>query len=347
MESALTIAAGRPARVSFSASESTSADLPLALGPAISTARASPILPASNSMHHVLTLIAAKAKTPLLPEIVLALANALATGGVSPGPADWLAEGEACDIPFEGEQAAAAALARGVIGDRAIDIGIVATAGRRKKLLIADMDSTMIGQECIDELAAEIGAGETVAAITQKAMRGEIAFRPALRERVALLKGLPVTNVKKVLAQRITLMPGGRTLVRTMADNGAYTALVSGGFTAFAGPIASRLGFDEFRANTLNHENGRFTGTLAEPILGRDAKLARLRSLIAEHGLDRRQVLAVGDGANDLAIIRHAGLGVAFHAKPALEAQADVAIRHGDLSALLYLQGYRREEFVG
>jgi len=297
-------------------------------------------------MHHVLTLIAAKAKTPLSPKIVSALASALAAGGVSPGPADWLAKGEACDIPFAGERAAAAELARGVIGDRAIDIGIVATGGRRKKLLIADMDSTMIGQECIDELAAEIGLGETVAAITQRAMRGEIAFKPALRERVALLKGLPVTSVEKVLAQRITLTPGGRTLVRTMAANGAYASLVSGGFTAFAGPIAGRLGFDEFRANALNHENGLFTGTVAEPILDRDAKLARLRALIAEHGLDRHQVLAVGDGANDLAIIRLAGLGVAFHAKPALEAEANVAIRHGDLTALLYLQGYRQDDFV-
>ncbi len=301
-------------------------------------------------MNHVLTLIAAKAKTPLSPEIVSALTSALAGGGVSPGPGDWLAAGEACDIPFAGEPGTAASLARGVIGERAIDFGaidfgIVATAGRRKKLLIADMDSTMIGQECIDELAAEIGLGETVAAITEKAMRGEIAFKPALRQRVALLKGLPVTSVETVLAQRITLMPGGRTLVRTMAANGAYASLVSGGFTAFAGPIAGRLGFDEFRANTLNHENGLFTGTVAEPILGRDAKLARLRELIAGRGLDRHQVLAVGDGANDLAMIRHAGLGVAFHAKPALEAQADVAIRYSDLTALLYLQGYRREEF--
>lgn len=297
-------------------------------------------------MSNVLTLIAAKAKTPLTADIVSAVGNALAAGGVSPGPADWLAEGEACDIPFAGERAAAADLARGVIGDRAIDVGIVATAGRRKKLLIADMDSTMIGQECIDELAVEIGAGEIVAAITQKAMRGEIAFRPALRQRVALLKGLPVTTVDKVLSERITLTPGGRTLVRTMRANGAYASLVSGGFTAFAGPIAGRLGFDEFRANALNHENGRFTGTIAEPILGRDAKHARLHDLIAAHGLDRTQTLTVGDGANDLAMIRLAGLGVAFHAKPRVEAEADVAIRHGDLTALLYLQGYRRDEFV-
>ncbi len=263
-----------------------------------------------------------------------------------PGPADWLAEDGACDIPFEGKKAAAMDLARDIIADHAIDIGAVEAAGRRKKLLIADMDSTMIGQECIDELAGEIGAGEIVAAITQKVMRGDIAFEPALRERVALLKGLAVETVDKVLSERITLTQGGRTLVRTMRANGAYTALVSGGFTAFAGPIAGRLGFDEFRANALIHENGRFTGTLAEPILGRDAKLARLHDLIAEHALDRAGTLAVGDGANDLAMIGFAGLGVAFCAKPAVEAEADVAIRHADLTALLYLQGYRRSEFV-
>ena len=241
----------------------------------------------------------------------------------------------------------AADLARGVIAGRAIDVGIVATAGRRKKLLIADMDSTMIGQECIDELAVEIGVGEIVAAITKKAMSGEIAFRPALRQRVALLKGLPAETVDKVLSERITLTPGGRTLVRTMRANGAYASLVSGGFTAFAEPIAGRLGFDEFRANALNHENGLFTGTVAEPALGGDAKRTRLQDLTAERGLDGTNTLAVGDGANDLAMIRLAGLGVAFHAKPAVEAEADVAIQHGDLTALLYLQGYRREEFAG
>lgn len=297
-------------------------------------------------MNHVLTLIAAKAKTPLTADIVAAIANALAAGGVSPGPADWLAESEACDIPFDGEKAAATDLARAAIAGRAIDVGIVATAGRRKKLLIADMDSTIIDQECIDELAAEIGAGEIVAAITQKAMRGEIAFRPALRQRVALLNGLPVETVDKVLSERITLTQGGQTLVRTMRANGAYASLVSGGFTAFAEPVAGRLGFDEFRANRLDHENGLFTGTVTEPALGGDAKRARLHELIAERGLDGASTLAVGDGANDLAMIRLAGLGVAYHAKPAVEAEADVAIQHGDLTALLYLQGYRREEFV-
>ncbi|HSG95857.1 MAG TPA: phosphoserine phosphatase SerB [Afifellaceae bacterium] len=297
-------------------------------------------------MNLVLTLIAAKAKTPLTADIVSAVNGALAAGGVTPGPADWLAEDEACDIYFDGEKAAESDLAHGVIAGRAIDFGIVPAARRRKQLLIADMDSTMIGQECIDELAAEIGAGETVAAITEQAMRGDIAFRPALRQRAALLEGLPVTAVDKVLAERITLTQGGATLVATMRANGAYASLVSGGFTAFAEPIAGRLGFDEFRANRLEHENGLFTGAVAEPALGRDAKRARLTDLIAERGLAGAGTLAVGDGANDLAMIRLAGLGVAFHAKPAVEVEADAAIRHGDLTALLYLRGYRREEFV-
>jgi len=274
------------------------------------------------------------------------VSSAVVSGGVAPGPADWLSEDEACDIPFEGENVGVGEIARGIVGQYPIDVGIVPVAGRRKALLVADMDSTMIGQECIDELAAEIGAGESVAAITQKAMRGEIAFRPALRERVALLKGMPVGTVGKVLAERITLTPGGRTLVATMRANGAYASLVSGGFTAFAEPLAARLGFDEFRANELNHENGVFTGTVAEPALGSDAKRARLRDLTAGRGLDQTSTLAVGDGANDLAMIRAAGLGVAFHAKPAVEAEANVAIRHGDLTALLYLQGYRRKDFV-
>ena len=297
-------------------------------------------------MTHVLTLIAAKAKTLLTSEIVAAVANALAASGIASGQTDWLAQGEACDIPFEGDKAAAAALARGIVAGRAIDVGAVALTGRRKMLLLADMDSTMIAQECIDELAVEIGAGEIVAAITERAMRGETAFRPALRQRAALLKGLQVSTVDKVLAERITMTPGGRALVATMRANGAYASLVSGGFNTFAGPVASRLGFDDFRANTLNQENGLFTGTVIEPVLGCAAKHDRLRELIGERGLDRTDTLAVGDGANDMAMIGAAGLGVAFHAKPVVEAGADIAIRHCDLTVLLFVQGYRREEFV-
>jgi phosphoserine phosphatase len=219
-------------------------------------------------------------------------------------------------------------------------------AHRRKKLLIADMDSTMIRQECIDELAAEIGAGEQVAAITARAMRGEIAFEPALRERVALLAGLPVATIGKVIAERIRLMPGARELVATMKAHGARTALVSGGFTAFTGPIAAMIGFDEHRANLLETAGDVLAGTVREPILGRQAKLEALLELRTRLALAPDDTLAVGDGANDLDMLGAAGLGVALHAKPKVAEAADVRIDHGDLTALLYLQGYAREEFA-
>ena len=229
-----------------------------------------------------------------------------------------------------------------------VDVALVPAAGRRKRLLIADMDSTLIEQECLDELAGALGLKEKVSAITERAMRGEIAFEPALRERVALLRGLPAAEtVERVLRNQITLMPGGKTLVATMRANGAYAALVSGGFTAFTGPISRGLGFDEHRSNTLlEKEDGRLTGAVAEPILGREAKLAALEELIGAKALDRSQTLAVGDGANDLAMLGAAGLGVAFRAKPAVAEAAHVRIDHGDLTALLYLQGYAESEFV-
>jgi phosphoserine phosphatase len=217
---------------------------------------------------------------------------------------------------------------------------------RRKKLLVADMDSTLIEDECLDELAAEIGMRDEAAAITERAMRGEIAFEPALRERVALLKDLPTDVVAKLLSQRIKIMPGAVTLVATMRKHGAHTMLVSGGFTAFAGPIAERIGFHEHRANTLLFEKGGFTGRVAEPILGREAKEQTLRGLTAALGLDPEETLAVGDGANDIGMVRRAGLGVAYRAKPALRAAAAAAIDHADLTGLLFLQGYRREEFA-
>ena len=208
-----------------------------------------------------------------------------------------------------------------------------------------DMDSTMIRQECIDELAAEAGVGGAVAAVTARAMNGELDFPTALRERVAHLRGLPETAVAEVLARRVTLMPGGRELVATMRARGAWTMLVSGGFTAFAGPIGARLGFDEARANVLLAEGGRLTGAVAEPILGRDAKAEALRDACAARGLEPSDALAVGDGANDLAMLDLAGMGVALHAKPVVQAGARLRVNHGDLSALLFLQGYRRDEF--
>jgi phosphoserine phosphatase len=218
--------------------------------------------------------------------------------------------------------------------------------GRRKKLFLADMDSTMIGEECIDELADFVGLKADVAAITERAMRGEMQFEAALRERVALLKGLPISVVDKVLAKRITPTPGGRELVMTMRANGAYTCLISGGFTVFTKAVADMLGFQENRGNTLQVEDGKLSGRAAEPIVGREAKLATLIELREAFGYDNLDTLVVGDGANDLGMIQQAGLGVAYHAKPVVAAAAAAQIDHGDLTALLYAQGYRREEFV-
>jgi phosphoserine phosphatase len=227
-----------------------------------------------------------------------------------------------------------------------IDILVQPAATRRKALFLADMDSTMIGQECIDELAAYVGLKEKVSGITERAMRGEIAFEPALRERVALLRGVPLSVVDEIIAQRITLTAGGRELVATMRANGGHTALVSGGFTVFTGPLGAAIGFDEHRSNTLLTSDGVLNGEVAEPILGKQAKLDALLELRQSHGLAPIQTLAVGDGANDLAMLGEAGLGVAFRAKPAVAAAADARLDHADLTALLYAQGYRGAEIV-
>jgi phosphoserine phosphatase len=228
----------------------------------------------------------------------------------------------------------------------AIDVVVQPQANRRKKLFLADMDSTMIGQECIDELADFVGLKAHVAAITERAMRGEIAFAPALRERVALLKGLPVKTIDDVIAKRITLTPGARALVATMRANGAYTCMVSGGFTLFTTRIAAMIGFDETRANTLKLDGDKFAGSVVEPIFGRETKRATLIELRARRALGKADTLVAGDGANDMDMIAEAGLGVAYHAKPVVAAAAPARIDHGDLTALLYVQGYRKEEFV-
>jgi len=267
----------------------------------------------------------------------------------SPGAAQWLFHEVAVDIPFTGSDDIRQIenRLREARGDLPIDIVVQPKAFRRKKLFLADMDSTMIGQECIDELADFAGLKAHVAGITERAMRGEIEFEPALRERVALLKGMPVSVVDEVLAKRITPTPGGRELVMTMRAHGAYTCLISGGFTLFTNAVAAMIGFQENRANELLVADGKLTGEVREPILGRAAKLATLIELRESFDLDNLETLVVGDGANDLGMIQDAGLGVAYRAKPAVAAAAAARIDHGDLTALLYAQGYRRDEFVG
>ena len=261
---------------------------------------------------------------------------------------DWLDDGVACDLvlPAGAERGATTELLRDLLATVPVDIVVHDPATRRKKLLIADMDSTMIDQECIDELADEIGIKEHVAAITARSMNGEIAFEPALRERVALLKGLPEKVIGEIIDKRITLASGGPALVATMRANGAWTALVSGGFDAFTTRIAEMLGFQENHANRLVVEDGKLTGLVAEPILGRADKAKSLRDIARRLGIAPTDALAVGDGANDLDMLAIAGLGVALHAKPAVAAAAGCRIDHGDLTALLYLQGYRRGDFV-
>ena len=227
-----------------------------------------------------------------------------------------------------------------------IDLVVQPAECRRKQMLLADMDSTMIGQECIDELGDKAGFGPRIAAITARAMNGELNFDEALIERVGLMKGLPVSVIDEVLRERITYTPGGRELIATMKANGGYAALVSGGFTAFTASVAAALGFDENRANTLLTKDGKLTGGVARPILGREAKVTALQDITARLGITAADVIAVGDGANDLGMLHLAGAGVALHAKPSVAAECDIRINHGDLTALLYIQGYSASEFV-
>lgn len=294
-------------------------------------------------MTTLLTLVTDPRHCQLEEDFVEALADQLRASAV-----DWLEKGEAVDLLFETEQDAATLEGKvlPLLNDQPVDLIVQTYETRRKALLIADMDSTIIQQECIDELGGAIGIKDQIAEITERAMRGELSFEPAIRERVALLEGLTRAQMEDVLATRIALTDGARTLVQTMKANGAYCALVSGGFTYFTEAIAQKVGFDINRANTLIFAGDKLTGEVGTPILGQDAKRESLHEFIKTHTLEPIQTLAVGDGANDLAMIRDAGLGVAFHAKPAVAAEANARINHTTLTTLLFAQGYSRKDFV-
>lgn len=297
----------------------------------------------SHSALLVATLIANPEKPALTPQLV-----DKACVSVNASTVYWLCDGVACDIPlgnhFNHDEALKAL--RTALEKEPIDIAVQIQDKRRKKLLLADMDSTMIGQECIDELAEEAGLRDYISDITKRAMNGEIAFEPALRERVALLKGLPLSTIDNVIKKRITLTKGGKELIATMRGNGAYTALVSGGFTIFTSKIANAIGFDEHNANELVIEGDHLAGLVNEPILGKQAKLAKLEQLCKQLNISTEDAMAVGDGANDLAMLKRAGSGVALHAKPVVAEAASIRIDNGDLTALLYLQGYRKNDFL-
>jgi phosphoserine phosphatase len=282
-------------------------------------------------MDSVTVLIAAPSSGAISPDLVSQLGN----------EPRWLAKAEAAEFPGLDVSAAKAAVA-----GLPIDVNAVPLANRRKKLLLADMDSTMIHQECIDELGVVAGVGDKIKGITVRAMRGEIDFEGALKERVALLKGLDQSVIETLLRERITFMEGGSVLLSTMKHHGAHAALVSGGFTAFTSHVAQVLGFHENHANTLLISNGKLSGGVALPILGKEAKVDALKRITMARGISHADVLAVGDGANDIPMLLEAGMGVALHAKPAVQEQARFVINHGDLTALLYLQGYSKSEFV-
>lgn len=299
-------------------------------------------------MQNILTLIAAPHNAVLTARTVNAVRDALALARGKVGPVDWLDQGIACDIPFDGVQAAEAEkVAKVALRNAPVDVVVLkADPNRRKKALVADMESTIIRNEMLDEIAFLADIGEKVAEITRRAMNGELDFFAALRERVGLLRGQPATLLDDA-ASRIRLMPGAQVLLNTLKQHGVYTALVSGGFDHYTQPIAAQLGFDEQQANHLIVENEQIAGTVREPILGKEAKLEALQRVARARGISEADCMTVGDGANDLAMLGASGMGVAFHAKPTVQQQAKINIRHGDLTALLYLQGYRADEIFG
>ena len=298
-------------------------------------------------MTSVLTLIAGMTGPALDHSIAEQARVALTDCGADVGAPDWLAPGAACDSPYTGAAPEAAqAAVRARLGALPIDLAAQPAAGRRKRLFVADMDSTMITGESLDELAAYAGVKDEVAALTVRAMNGEIDYRSSLRARVAMLKGLKLSTMEEVAA-RIEATQGARALVQTMRKHGAYTLLVTSGFRFFSSRVRDTLGFHGDISNQLEMDGDSLTGAVVEPILNRDGKRETLERTAAERGIPLEAALAVGDGANDLDMLARAGLGVAFRAKPVVATAARVRVDHADLTALLYLQGYRRDEFAG
>jgi phosphoserine phosphatase len=288
----------------------------------------------------IATLIA---KDRLADGDISAAADSLAEAGIAPYGRSWIEEDKACDLLFSAAPGPARAAIEGLIDG--VDVIVQGEASRRRRLLVADMDSTMISVECIDELADYAGVKAEVADVTERAMKGEIGFEAALAERVALLAGLDEAAIDRCLSERVRLTGGARALVRTMSREGAFTLLVSGGFTRFADPVGAEIGFDRVVANRLGFRSGRLDGRLEGPVLGAEGKRGALLDAAAELGLRTDEALAIGDGANDVPMLKEAGLGVAYHAKPAAVAAADASILHNDLTALLYAQGWARSEW--
>jgi phosphoserine phosphatase len=296
--------------------------------------------------RQVCTLIADPASRDLDLADIQAVREALRAAGAEADGHRWLCEHAAADLPYRGiTPTTAGEAARRALGERPLDVAAMPETGRRKAVLVADMDSTIVTGETLDEMSEAVGLKEKIAEITRRAMNGELNFEEALRERVGMLKGLKEADVRATL-DRVELSQGAKTTIATLKRHGVSCALVSGGFTAIAEPVAEWCGFDRVVANRLSIENGALTGEVAEPIVGKDAKLATLREMARERGVHENAVASIGDGANDLPMLLAAGLGVAYRAKPTVKAQARFALNHGDLTGLLYLQGYRADEFA-
>lgn len=298
-------------------------------------------------MQHAITLMADPVAAPLPAELVADVAQSLEGAGLRVTATDWLAPARACDLLVDGVEDAAETgrLVDRTLGDAAVDRAVLPVAGRRKRLLISDMDSTVVLNETLDDLAVFAGVGEQVAAITRLSMEGRIDFIEAIETRVGLLRGLPAATLESAF-EEVRITPGAVTAVRTMRQHGVHTVLVSGGFRYFTTRVARFVGFHEEEANELEVAEGRLTGRIVPPIINRDGKVRALHRIAAGKGIDIGDTLAVGDGANDLGMIEAAGLGVGFRGKPVVAERARVNLRHTDLSSLLFIQGYRESEFA-